>query len=50
MIWRTGLAPWEIEFLVPGSLICTFLEEATHNTLEPEFDPLLQVVPGDGQG
>ena len=25
MIWKTGLAPWEIEFPFPGSLISTFL-------------------------
>ena len=25
MIWWTGLAPWEIEFPFPGSLISTFL-------------------------
>jgi hypothetical protein len=37
MIWRTGLAPWEFEFFVPGSLMSTVLEEATHNTLEPDL-------------
>ena len=26
MIWWTGLAPWEIEFPFPGSLISTFLD------------------------
>ena len=26
MIWWTGLAPWEFEFLFPGSLTSTFLE------------------------
>ena len=26
MIWWTGLAPWEFEFLLTGSLISTFLE------------------------
>jgi hypothetical protein len=25
MIWWTGLAPWEFEFPLPGSLIFTFL-------------------------
>jgi hypothetical protein len=25
--WLTGLAPWEFEFLFPGSLISTFLEK-----------------------
>ena len=25
MIWWTGLAPWEFEFLFPGSLTYTFL-------------------------
>jgi len=25
MIWRTGLASWEVEFPFPGSLISTFL-------------------------
>ena len=25
IIWSTGLAPWEFEFLFPGSLISTFL-------------------------
>ena len=24
--WLTGLAPWELEFPFPGSLISTFLE------------------------
>ena len=28
MIWWTGLAPWEFEFLFPGSLISTFLVAA----------------------
>ena len=28
MIRWTGLAPWEFEFPLPGSLISTFLEEA----------------------
>ena len=26
MIWWNGLAPWELEFSCPGSLISTFLE------------------------
>ena len=25
IIWWTGLAPWELEFLLPGSLIFTFV-------------------------
>jgi hypothetical protein len=32
MIWWTGLAPWEFEFLFPGSLASTF---QTHSRVGP---------------
>ena len=36
MIWWTGLAPWEVEFPFPGSLISTFLDPQTMpSTLYP---------------
>ena len=28
IIWWTGLAPWEIEFPLPGGLMSTFLHQA----------------------
>ena len=34
MIWWTGLAPWEFEFLVSGSLISTFLVCMRHHLFE----------------
>ena len=36
MIWWTGLAPWEFEFPLPGSLTSTFLhQDLTQPAVEP---------------
>ena len=32
MIWWTGLAPWEFEFLFPGSFMSTFLYPGGHGS------------------
>ena len=31
MIWRTGLSPWEFEFLFPGSIVSTFQMAPMYN-------------------